>query len=81
MPLVLSIQQIWPSYQVVRAMSIMRCDHCDRHVDTDYDVEGEFTDHGFICFLCLDAEGLLDDEGNFNPTVHLMGHAPVKVAV
>ena len=46
-------------------MSIMRCDRCDRYIDTDYDVEGEFTDSEFICSLCIDNEGLRDDDGKF----------------
>jgi len=41
-------------------MSIMRCDRCDRYIDTDYDVEGEFRDTGFICALCIENEGTDD---------------------
>jgi hypothetical protein len=37
-------------------MSIMRCDKCDRHIDTDFNVEGEFGIDGYdyICGGCLD---------------------------
>lgn len=36
-------------------MSVMRCDRCDRYVDTDYCVEGEFTDDlGYICAICIE---------------------------
>ena len=48
-------------------MSIMVCDHCERYVDTDYDVEGEFTATEFICFLCLERENLLDTNGDYAP--------------
>ena len=43
----------------------MRCDRCDRYVDTDYCVEGEFTDKEYICAICIDTHGLRDDDGNF----------------
>ena len=46
-------------------MSVMRCDRCDSYIDTDYDVEGEFTESEFICGNCIDRLGLRDDEGNF----------------
>ena len=52
-------------------MSIMICDRCDRHVDTDYCVEGEFTDDlSYICALCIEALGLRDDDGNFKDEGH-----------
>ena len=46
-------------------MSMMRCDRCDRYVDTDYCVEGEFTDKEYICAICIEQHGLRDDDGNF----------------
>ena len=47
-------------------MSVMRCDRCDRYVDTDYCVEGEFTaDLGYICAICIDIHDLRDEDGNF----------------
>jgi len=39
-------------------MSMMRCDSCDRVVDTDYDVEG-FIGDSFYCASCMDR--MLDD--------------------
>lgn len=36
-------------------MSIMMCDNCDRHVDTDYNVEGIYTgDNRYVCSKCAD---------------------------
>ena len=51
-------------------MSVMRCDRCDRYIDTDYDVEGEFTDTEFICALCIENLGLRDEDGNFKEEGH-----------
>ena len=51
-------------------MSIMVCDRCDRYIDTDYDVEGEFTDTEFICALCIENLGLRDEDGNFKDEDH-----------
>ena len=40
-------------------MSVMRCDTCDRYIDTDYDVEGFWgiehdTGPDFICGGCME---------------------------
>lgn len=43
-------------------MSVMTCDHCDRYVDTDYDVEGVFTADDFVCSWCLENGVLRDGE-------------------
>jgi hypothetical protein len=46
-------------------MSCIRCDICERIVDTDYDVEGiwdEEAPYGLTCGACCDREGLYDDE-------------------
>ena len=41
-------------------MSVIRCDECDRYIDTDYDVEDTWECDkfdggvGFICGLCTE---------------------------
>ena len=39
-------------------MSVAVCHKCDRYVDTDYDVEGDFDDKTFeyTCSTCLEEE-------------------------
>jgi DNA-directed RNA polymerase subunit RPC12/RpoP len=38
-------------------MSVERCSQCGRTVDTDYDVEGEYTqDWKYVCRYCADRE-------------------------
>lgn len=35
-------------------MSMMRCLHCENVVDTDYDLEGTWTDSDYICTSCTE---------------------------
>jgi hypothetical protein len=35
-------------------MSMERCSICERDVDTDFDVEGNYTQDGFVCGRCYD---------------------------
>lgn len=35
-------------------MSCMICLHCERNVDTDFDMEGTWTDSGYICTSCTE---------------------------
>jgi DNA-directed RNA polymerase subunit RPC12/RpoP len=38
-------------------MSVERCSQCGRTVDTDYDVEGEYTqDWKYVCRYCVGVE-------------------------
>lgn len=43
-------------------MSIMFCKQCERHVDTDFDVEGTVTENDeYICGSCTESNGLMKD--------------------
>lgn len=35
-------------------MSMMICLDCGRNVDTDFDLDGEWTDEGYICTRCTE---------------------------
>lgn len=45
-------------------MSLMRCPVCDRFVDTDEDLDGNWSDFGYTCTSCYewDRDLLLDEE-------------------
>lgn len=34
-------------------MSVMRCDRCERQIDTDFNTEGEFFHGEYLCGDCL----------------------------
>ncbi len=44
-------------------MSMAYCERCDRHVDTDFDVEGEcdFQGYQYVCEGCREAIECEDD--------------------
>lgn len=37
-------------------MSMMRCESCDRFVDTDYDLEGRWGDTTYTCTRCCERD-------------------------
>ncbi len=36
-------------------MSVMRCEICERMVDTDFEDDGEWSSNGYTCRHCLDS--------------------------
>lgn len=46
------------------SVSLMRCPVCDRFVDTDEDLDGNWSDFGYTCTSCYewDRDLLLDEE-------------------
>ncbi len=43
-------------------MSMLRCERCDRVVDTDYDLEGIWSETGYTCERCTERDEENDDE-------------------
>lgn len=44
-------------------MSIEFCSACSRHIDTDWNVEGEYSDDGYTCErCCIKRDEILEEE-------------------
>lgn len=43
-------------------MSMMRCERCDRVVDTDEDLEGKWSEFGYACTRCCEDDEEETDE-------------------
>lgn len=50
-------------------MSMMRCERCQRVVDTDEDLDGIWSDFGYTCEACTEAaeDGTADDPRPVSP--------------
>ena len=47
---------LWGGEGLEVVVSMMRCERCENVVDTDYDLEGEWSDTGYTCERCCERE-------------------------
>lgn len=49
-------------------MSMMICEQCDNPIDTDFDLDGTWTAHGYICERCTE----INRQDKLSPGVRMM---------